>query len=237
MIRMLELDGVDVYYGSVQALWDISLHVEQGEIVAIIGSNGAGKSTILNTAVGLLKPKRGEIRLGGETVSRMPAYERIKRGITLIPERRRIFSKMTVQENLLLGAYTRGAKDNFQDTLKWVYELFPVLDERREQVAGTLSGGEQQMLAIARGLMSKPSLLVMDEPTLGLSPLMVKKIFETVYRLNQGGLTILISAQNVKQALEIANRGYVIESGRVAMEGKGNELLSDPKVKEAYLGI
>jgi len=234
---MLELSGIDVYYGNVQTLWDIDLRVDSGEIVAIIGSNGAGKTTILNTVIGLLRPKRGEIKFGGEDISRMPAYGRIRKGITLIPEGRLIFSKMSVQENLLLGAYIRGSKNNFQDTLKWVYELFPILGERKNQVAETLSGGEQQMLAIARGLMSKPSLLVLDEPTLGLSPLMVKKIFDTVYKLNQGGITILISAQNVKQALDICDRGYVIESGRVSMEGGGKELLNDPGIKEAYLGI
>lgn len=235
---MLEVNNIDVSYGNVQVLWDISLQIEKGEMISIIGSNGAGKSTISKTIMGFLKPKKGGISFQGKRIDGMPTYEIIKEGISLVPERRSLFGEMNVRENLLLGAYSLKDKSRILENLEWVYKIFPRLKERQKQQASTMSGGEQQMLAIGRGLMSNPRLLILDEPSLGLAPVMVRKVFDTIKTLNkENGLTIIVSAQNVRQALKMSDRGYVIETGRVAMEGKGAELLDNPKVKEAYLGI
>jgi branched-chain amino acid transport system ATP-binding protein len=234
---MLEVNNIDVGYSDVQALWNVSLKIEKGETVSIIGSNGAGKSTIIKTIAGFLRPIKGEIRFNGEKISGLPPYEISRRGISLVPEGRLLFDKMSVKDNLILGAYGIRDRDIIEENLERVYEIFPILKEREKQIAGTLSGGEQQMLAIARGLMSRPKLLLLDEPSLGLAPMMVHQIFKTIRKLARRGLTVLLSAQNINQALRISDRGYVIESGRIIMEGTAEGLLEDPGVKSAYLGI
>ncbi|WP_456473765.1 ABC transporter ATP-binding protein [Candidatus Pyrohabitans sp.] len=234
---MLSIEKVNAAYGSLQVLWDVSFEVREGEIVTIIGSNGAGKSTIAGVVMGLLKPLSGRVRFNGEDITHLSANERVRLGISLVPEGREIFPKMSVMDNLLLGAYTVRSKAEVKDRLKWVYDIFPKLKEREAQLAGTLSGGEQQMLAIARSLMANPRLLILDEPSLGLAPIIVIRVFEIIERLNREGVTILLSAQNVFRALEMASRAYVLESGRVTMEGRGRELLENPHVKEAYLGV
>ncbi len=234
---MLEVKGLDVFYGSVQALWDVSIRIEEGEVVSLIGSNGAGKSTLVKTIMGFLKPSRGEILFGNKEIHNLPIYDRIKLGLALVPEQRMIFTNMSVRENLLLGAYLLEDKDEIEENLKWVYSVFPRLKERENQKAGTMSGGEQQMLAIARALISRPKLLILDEPSLGLAPVMVIKVFETLKKLNEEGITMLISAQNIKKALEMSSYGYVIETGRVTLHGDARNLLKNEKVKEAYLGI
>lgn len=229
------IDGIDVYYGAIQALRGVSIHVDPGEIVAIIGSNGAGKSTLLRTISGLLKPRAGHITYQGKQISGLPADMVVRRGISHSPEGRKIFTNMSVNENLVLGAYIR--KDvNVERDFRQVLVRFPRLKERLHQSAGTLSGGEQQMLAIGRALMSRPSLLLLDEPSLGLAPNLVAEIFKIVQDLNKEGTTVLIVEQNAHRALEIAHRAYVIETGSIVMEGSGKELLADPRVKEAYLG-
>ncbi len=233
---MLEVKGIDVSYGSVQVLWDVSLKINRGEAACLIGSNGAGKSTIVKTIMGFLKPSKGEIKFKGERVNSLPIYERIRRGMALVPEQRMIFTSLSVKENLLLGGYL-VEQEKLQENLEWVYTLFPRLKERENQRAGTLSGGEQQMLAIARALISNPELLILDEPSLGLAPIMVLKVFETLKKLRDEGITLLISAQNVKKALEISSYGYVVESGRIVLEGSSEELLDNTRVKEAYLGV
>jgi branched-chain amino acid transport system ATP-binding protein len=234
---MLRVEKVNAAYGSLQVLWDVSFEVREGEIVTIIGSNGAGKTTIANVITGLLKPLSGRVTFDGEDITNMPANERVKLGIALVPEGREIFPKMTVLDNLLLGAYTVRNKGEVEERLKWVYDIFPKLKERETQLAGTLSGGEQQMVAIARSLMANPKLLILDEPSLGLAPIVVIKVFEIIERLNREGVTILLSAQNVYRALEISSRAYVLETGRITLEGRGKELLENPYVKEAYLGV
>lgn len=234
---MLSIEKVNAAYGSLQVLWDVSFEVREGEIVTIIGSNGAGKSTIAGVVMGLLKPLSGRVRFNGKDITYLSANERVRLGISLVPEGREIFPKMTVMDNLLLGAYTVRSKAEVKDRLKWVYDIFPKLKEREAQLAGTLSGGEQQMLAIARSLMANPRLLILDEPSLGLAPIVVIRVFEVIERLNREGVTILLSAQNVFRALEMASRAYVLESGRITMEGRGKELLENPYVKEAYLGV
>lgn len=234
---MLRVEKVNEAYGSLQVLWDVSFEVREGEIVTIIGSNGAGKTTIANMITGLLKPLSGRVTFDGEDITNMPANERVKLGIALVPEGREIFPKMTVLDNLLLGAYTVRNKGEVEERLKWVYDIFPKLKERETQLAGTLSGGEQQMVAIARSLMANPRLLILDEPSLGLAPIVVIKVFEIIERLNREGVTILLSAQNVYRALEISSRAYVLETGRITLEGRGKELLENPYVKEAYLGV
>ncbi len=234
---MLRVEKVSAGYGSLQVLWDVSFEVKEGEIVTIIGSNGAGKTTIANVITGLLKPLSGSVTFNGEEITTLPANERVRRGIALVPEGREIFPKMTVLDNLLLGAYTVKDRREVEERLRWVYDIFPKLKERERQIAGTLSGGEQQMLAIARSLMTNPKLLILDEPSLGLAPIVVIKVFEIIERLNREGVTILLSAQNVYRALEIASRAYVLETGRITLAGRGRELLENPYVKEAYLGV
>jgi len=234
---VLEVKNIKVCYDDVPALHDVSFEVREGEIVSIVGSNGAGKSTILKTISGLLHPVSGEIRFEGERIDRDPPYAIVAKGIAHVPEGRRIFSRMTVLENLLLGAYTRKSQEERAETLERIFELFPILKERRNQRAGTLSGGEQQMLAIARGLMSRPKLLMLDEPSLGLMPILVTKLFDTIRRINEEGITILLVEQNVREALELADRAYVLVTGNIVLEGTGRELLEAEMVKKAYLGM
>lgn len=235
---MLSLKQVDVYYGSIQALWQISLDVRQGEIVTIVGSNGAGKSTILRTITGLLKPRQGSIEHNNNYIHKLAPDEIVRDGISMVPEGRELFPRMTVRENLELGAaYVEKAYAKTHESLEWVYSLFPKLKERASQLAGTLSGGEQQMVAIGRALMSRPSILLMDEPSLGLSPLIVSEVFKATHRINQEGLTILLVEQNVRQSLSMSHRAYVLENGRIVMEGIGRDLMENAHVKEAYLGL
>lgn len=235
---MLSLANVDVFYGGIQALWQTSLEVRAGEIVTIVGSNGAGKSTILRTITGLLKPRRGAIEYKGKAIHPMGADEIVREGISMVPEGRELFPRMSVRENLELGAaYVDNARSKTAESLEWVYSLFPKLRERATQLAGTLSGGEQQMVAIGRALMSRPSILLMDEPSLGLSPLIVREVFQTTQRINREGLTILLVEQNVRQSLSLSHRAYVLENGRIVMEGVGRELMENAHVKEAYLGL
>lgn len=235
---MLSLKHVDVYYGGIQALWQISLDVRQGEIVTIVGSNGAGKSTILRTITGLLHPRQGSIEYNRNPIHELSPDEIVREGISMVPEGRELFPRMSVRENLELGAaYVEKAHAKSADSLEWIYSLFPKLKERATQLAGTLSGGEQQMVAIGRALMSRPSILLMDEPSLGLSPLIVAEVFKTTQRINQEGLTILLVEQNVRQSLAMSHRAYVLENGRIVMEGIGRELMENAHVKEAYLGL
>jgi len=234
---LLEVQNVNVAYGLVQVLWDISFRVEEGEIVAIVGSNGAGKSTTLKTISGLLRPSSGSIVFKGERLDQTPAHMVVEKEVAHIPEGRRLFPFSSVLTNLELGAFTRRARRETAENVEYVFELFPVLRERQNQLAGTLSGGEQQMLAIGRGLMSRPSLLMLDEPSLGLAPKLVLKTLDTLQELNKRGVTILLVEQNVNSALSLCNRGYVLENGRIVLEGSGQELLNNPHVKEAYLGV
>jgi branched-chain amino acid transport system ATP-binding protein len=234
---MLEIDRINVFYGEVQALWDVSLKVNKGEIVALIGSNGAGKTTTLKAIMGLLPIRSGKISFLGKNIEKMPTHKRVEMGIAMVPEGRRLFSYMTVYENLKMGAYTRSASEKFEETLEWVYGLFPVLKEYRNRLANTLSGGEQQMLAIARALMSRPKLLLMDEPSLGLAPAVVTKLFEKIKELRETGVTILLVEQNVRMALEISDRAYVLETGHIVLSGNSKELLRDERIKKAYLGV
>ena len=240
---MLLLQGIHTSYGHIEAVKGIDLKINKGEIVCLIGSNGAGKSTTLMTISGILKPVKGRILFDGEEIHRLLPHKIVAKGISQVPEGRRIFPKLTVRENLEMGAYSTVTRNALRVTryeittqLEYVFDLFPVLKERQKQMGGTLSGWEQQMLAIGRALMSKPRLLLLDEPSLGLAPIFVGKIFKTIKELNAEGLTILLVEQNAKAALKLANRGYVIESGRVTKEGGGRELLNDPDIKKAYLG-
>ncbi|MCK4937325.1 MAG: ABC transporter ATP-binding protein [Methanosarcinales archaeon] len=231
---MLKVKNINVSYGSVKILWEVNFHIDEGEIITIIGPNGAGKTTIVKTLMGLLKPTSGTIQLNGNPIHQAPTHQIVKDGIALVPEGRELFPKMTIMENLQMGAYTSGDREN---TLEWVFDLFPRLEERQKQSAGTMSGGEQQMLAIARGLMSRPKLLILDEPSLGLAPIMVNKVFEIIKILNSQGVTVLLVEQNIHHALEASNRGYVLETGRITLEGVSSELLDNNHVKEAYLGM
>lgn len=234
---MLEIKNIDVFYGDVQVIWDISFNVKQGEIVALIGANGAGKSTTLKTISGILRPKRGEILFNDVPINKVEPYRLIELGLVHVPEARRLFVEMSVEENLDMGSLKGEAKKEREITKELVFELFPRLLERRRQLAGTLSGGEQQMLAIGRGLMSKPKLQMFDEPSLGLSPILVRDIFNVIKRIKAEGTTVLIVEQNVKQSLAIADRAYVLENGRITMQGTGAELLTNEHVKTAYLGV
>ncbi len=234
---MLEVRNIDVSYGDVQVIWDISFDVQQGEVVALIGANGAGKSTTLKTVSGLLRPRKGSVLFNGEDLVRVEAYHRIDRGMALCPEARRLFVEMTIEENLDMGSIRGEAKQKRAQTKEMVFGLFPRLKERRRQLAGTLSGGEQQMVAIGRGLMSLPKLMMFDEPSLGLAPILVREIFDVIKKIRQEGATVLIVEQNVKQTLAIADRAYVLEHGQVSMQGKGQDLLNDPHVQAAYLGM
>ena len=233
---MLKIDDINVYYGAIHALKGISLEVDEGEIVTLIGANGAGKSTTLRTISGLLKPKTGGIVFQGQDIAGVPAHEIVKRGISQVPEGRRIFAEMTVMENLDLGAFTRKDKDGVAADMKHVFELFPRLEERRDQVAGTLSGGEQQMLAMGRALMSRPKLLLLDEPSMGLAPLLIREIFNIIVDINKSGTTVLLVEQNANMALSIASRAYVLETGRITLSGSAAELAASEEVKKAYLG-
>jgi branched-chain amino acid transport system ATP-binding protein len=233
----LELRGLRVKYGNVEALHGIDLTVGQGEIVTILGANGAGKSTTLQTISGLLRPAAGEIQLEGRPIHQVPAHKLVAQGIAQAPEGRRIFGTLTVKENLALGAFTRTDEAGIAETLRWIYGLFPILEKRQGQLAGTLSGGEQQMLSIGRALMTKPRLLLLDEPSLGLAPLLVKTIFQTIREINAStGVTVLLVEQNARAALKLAHRGYVMEVGSIVHQGPAVELASDPKVVNAYLG-
>ena len=235
---MLEVEKVDVHYGDIQALWNISFKVSDGEIVSLIGSNGAGKTTVLKTIAGILRPTKGSVSIDGIRSDTMPAHEIVEMGVVLIPEGRKLFRDMTVFENLELGGYIARARPLKNQYLKWIFEMFPVVEKRMHQLAGTLSGGEQQMLAIARGLMSDPKLLLVDELSLGLAPLIVKNIYDTLKEINRSRkMTILVVEQNVRLALEISDRGYIIENGRIIGEGKGSDLLKSDQVKSAYLAI
>lgn len=233
---MLQVNGIDVYYGNIQALKEVSLSIEQGEIVTLIGANGAGKSTLLKTISGLLKPKQGDILFSGASISGKPAQAIVKQGISHVPEGRRVFSQMTVEENLELGAYLRKDKAEIKKDFEKVYDLFPRLLERRKQHAGTLSGGEQQMLAMGRALMARPRLLLLDEPSMGLAPLLVKTIFRIIEEINETGTTILLIEQNANMALSVADRAYVIETGKIVLSGTADELNASEEVKMAYLG-
>ena len=234
-MSMLSVENLNVYYGSIHAIKGVSFEVQEGEIVCLIGANGAGKSTTLNTVAGLLKPRAGSITFQDKPLVGVPAHQIVSRGLALCPEGRRVFLQLTVEENLEMGAYTRPKRE-IQESIDMVYEQFPRLKERYKQVAGTLSGGEQQMLAMGRALMSKPKLMMLDEPSMGLAPLLVEQIFEIIQKLNQAGTTILLVEQNARMALSIANRGYVLESGRVVSSASAQELLHDDAVRKAYLG-
>jgi branched-chain amino acid transport system ATP-binding protein len=233
---MLEVQDINVYYGAIHALKGISFHVEKGEIVTLIGANGAGKTTTLGTISGLLRPRKGKIIFEGEDITNVPSEEIVRRGIIQSPEGRKIFATLTVLENMEMGAYTRKDKKEIQRDIDVVFDRFPRLRERQKQLGGTLSGGEQQMLAIARALMAKPTLLLLDEPSMGLSPIMVEQIFETIRDINTQGTSILLVEQNAQMALSIADRGYVLETGKVVMEDNAQALLHNPVVMEAYLG-
>jgi branched-chain amino acid transport system ATP-binding protein len=234
---LLRLEGIDAFYGDLQALADVSFEVRDKEIVALVGANAAGKSTTLRVISGLVAPRRGRVLLNDEDLTRVPAHRRVDRGIVQVPEGRHLFPFMTVAENLLLGAHADRARGERDRTLAHVYGLFPVLDERRTQLAGSLSGGEQQMCAIGRALMARPRILMLDEPTLGLAPVLVARIFETVRAINGQGVTVLLVEQNVRQALTLAHRACVLESGRLVLEGQGRDLLADDRLKRAYLGL
>jgi branched-chain amino acid transport system ATP-binding protein len=230
---MLRIEDLDVSYSYLQVLWDVSMHVEKGEVVTLIGSNGAGKTTLVSALFGLVPALKGRIEFEGENICGLPPFEIVRRGLSLVPEKRELFPRMTVWENLELGAFATGRKGDPER----VFELFPHLAERRNQDAGTLSGGEQQMLAIARCLMADPRMIVLDEPSLGLSPKLVHTVLEAVERLNSEGITILLVEQNVRRALEISHRAYVIEAGRITRSGSSSDLLHDEQIREAYLGL
>ena len=233
---LLELDNVSVFYDNIQALKDLSLRVAEGELISIVGSNGAGKTTTLMTISGILRPRSGSIRYQGRDIARTSPHEIVKLGISQSPEGRQIFAGLTVAENLIIGAYNRRDRAGVAEDLAWVNSLFPILVERRKQAAGTLSGGEQQMLAMARALMGRPKMLLLDEPSLGLAPLVVERLFEIIRLLHQRGVTILLVEQNAYQALRVADRAYVLETGSIKLAGPARELANDPEVKKAYLG-
>jgi branched-chain amino acid transport system ATP-binding protein len=234
---MLEVEKVSAGYGMVQILWDVSFKINEKEIVSIIGPNGAGKTTLVKTIAGLIQAKNGSVRFKGENIEKLPPYEIVKRGVTLIPEGREIFPRMTVDENLMLGAYIIKDKSKVKDTKEKVYQIFPVLKKKEKALAQTLSGGEQQMLVICRSLMSNPTLLILDEPSLGLAPIIVEKVLDTLEKINEDGVTILLVEQNIRDSLNIAHRAYVLEEGKIIIEGKGRELLTNDHIKEVYLGI
>jgi len=234
---MLEVENVSAAYGLVQILWDVSFKIKEKEIVSIIGPNGAGKSTLVKTITGLLPAKTGTIRFKGENVEKLRPYEIVKKGVSMIPEGREIFPKMTVEENMLLGAYTIKDKNAVKESKERNYQIFPVLKKKEKARAQTLSGGEQQMLVICRSLMSNPDLLILDEPSLGLAPILVGKVLDTLRKINEEGVTVLLVEQNIRDSLNVADRGYVLEKGKIIIEGKGRELLSNDHIKEVYLGI
>jgi branched-chain amino acid transport system ATP-binding protein len=234
---MLKVSGIDVFYGDLQVLWDVSFEVRDKEILVLVGANGAGKSTTLKTISGLLKPRKGTIEFDGVRLDQLPPDRVIGQGVVHVPEARRLFREMSVEENLIMGSLSPEAKKKRYETMEWVYELFPRMKERRKQAAGTMSGGEQQMCAIGRGLMALPKVLMFDEPSLGLSPILVQEVFQIAKRINKEGVTVMLVEQNVRQTLAMCDRAYVLENGRVVLEGTGKNLMDDPHVKEAYLGI
>lgn len=235
-MAMLEIKDLNVYYGMIQAIKGISFQVNEGEVIALIGANGAGKTTILHAVTGLVPAKSGSIVFEGTDITRIPAHKIVSMGMAHVPEGRRVFAQLSVYQNLKMGAYTRKDKEEIEKTLEMVYERFPRLKERKNQLAGTLSGGEQQMLAMGRALMSHPKIILMDEPSMGLSPIFVNEIFNIIQEVSAGGTTVLLVEQNAKKALSIADRAYVLETGRITLEGKANKLMNDESVKKAYLG-
>lgn len=235
-MAMLEVKDLEVYYGVIQAIKGVSFHVDKGEVIALIGANGAGKTTILHTVTGLLTPKKGSVTFEGKDITKFPAHKIVSLGMAHVPEGRRVFSELSVYENLKMGAYTRKDKTEIEQSLQNIYERFPRLKERRNQMAGTLSGGEQQMLAMGRALMSKPKIILMDEPSMGLSPILVNEIFDIIQEVSKSGTTVLLVEQNAKKALSIADRAYVLETGNISLEGKAKDLLEDDSIKKAYLG-
>lgn len=235
-MAMLEIKNLEVYYGMIQAIKGISLEVNQGEVIALIGANGAGKTTTLHTITGLIAPKSGSVMFEGVEITKIPAHRIVSMGMAHVPEGRRVFANLTVYQNLKMGAYTRKNSKEVEETLSMVYKRFPRLEERRNQIAGTLSGGEQQMLAMGRALMSRPKIILMDEPSMGLSPIFVNEIFDIVREISAGGTTVLLVEQNAKKALSIADRAYVLETGNIVLEGKAEDLLNNDSVKKAYLG-
>lgn len=235
-MAMLEVKGLEVYYGMIQAIKGISFKVEEGEVIALIGANGAGKTTTLHAVTGLLQPKAGQILFEGNDIAKMPGYKIVSKGMAHVPEGRRVFSQLSVLQNLRMGAYTRKDKEEIERNLRMVYDRFPRLEERQNQMAGTLSGGEQQMLAMGRALMSNPKIILMDEPSMGLSPIFVNEIFDIIREVSKSGTTVLLVEQNAKKALSIADRAYVLETGNIVLEGKASDLLNDDSIKKAYLG-
>jgi branched-chain amino acid transport system ATP-binding protein len=234
---MLEIENLSAAYGMVQILRDVTFKVEEGEVVSIIGPNGAGKTTLVKTIMGFLHPRTGTVKFNGENIEKLPTYKIVKKGLTMIPEGREIFPRMTVEENLLLGAYGIKDKAKIKETKEKAFEIFPVLKKKDKALAQTLSGGEQQMLVICRSLMSNPQLLILDEPSLGLAPIIVEKVLDTVRTINEEGVTVLLVEQNIQDSLNIADRGYVLEEGKIILEGKSRELLSNSHIKEVYLGL
>jgi branched-chain amino acid transport system ATP-binding protein len=234
---MLRVDKIEVFYGKVQALWGVSFEVRDGEIVALVGANGAGKTTTIKTISGLLRPAAGSVLLGDQRLDRGTPATMVELGVIQVPEGRRLFPQMTVRDNLLLGGYAPAARNQRPQRMNEVFDIFPMLRDRQGQLAGTLSGGEQQMVAIGRGLMAGPKILMLDEPSLGLAPIMVEEMFRVIREINQRGVTVLLVEQNTENALELAHRGYVLESGRVVLEGSGRDLLANARVREAYLGL
>jgi branched-chain amino acid transport system ATP-binding protein len=234
---MLEVENLSAGYGLIQILWDISFKIGEKEIVSIIGPNGAGKTTLVRTIMGLLPAKNGTIRFKGENIENLPPYEIVKKRVTLIPEGREIFPRMTVEENMLLGAYTIDDKTTVKESKERIHQIFPILRKKEKALAQTLSGGEQQMLVIGRSLMSNPELLILDEPSLGLAPIIIAKVLDTLRKINEEGVTVLLVEQNIRDSLNIADRGYVLEEGKIIIEGKGRELLTNDHIKEVYLGI
>lgn len=235
-MAMLEVKDLEVYYGMIQAIRGISFEVNEGEIVSLIGANGAGKTTILHTITGLLSPKKGSVLFEGKEITKIPAHKIVSLGMAHVPEGRRVFAQLSVYQNLKMGAYTRKDKDELEKTLETVYKRFPRLEERKNQLAGTLSGGEQQMLAMGRALMSHPRIILMDEPPMGLSPILVNEIFDIIQSVSASGTTVLLVEQNAKKALSIADRAYVLETGNIVMTGDAKELMNDDSIKKAYLG-
>ena len=235
-MAMLEVKDLEVYYGMIQAIKGISFQVEEGEIIALIGANGAGKTTTLHTVTGLLPAKKGSVLFEGKDITKVPGHKIVSMGMAHVPEGRRIFAQLSVLQNLRMGAYTRKDKEEIEETLKMVYRRFPRLEERSNQIAGTLSGGEQQMLAMGRALMSHPKIILMDEPSMGLSPIFVNEIFDIIKEVSKGGTTVLLVEQNAKKALSIADRAYVLETGNIVLDGRADVLLADDSIKKAYLG-
>lgn len=235
-MAMLEIKDLEVYYGMIQAIKGISFEVNEGEVIALIGANGAGKTTILHTVTGLLQAQKGTVVFEGKDLTKIPAHKIVSMGMAHVPEGRRVFANLTVLQNLKMGAYTRKNKDEIEETLQTIYKRFPRLEERQNQLAGTLSGGEQQMLAMGRALMSHPKIILMDEPSMGLSPIFVNEIFDIIKSVSAGGTTVLLVEQNAKKALSIADRAYVLETGNIVLEGKADDLLHNDSIKKAYLG-